>query len=155
MGFFSCLFTRQIIGEKDDLDSSQLNSHTGYMPGHDSASHSDASAEGLSLPSYAWGHAPSLWYRDQDLDDLDRSELRLIKGHHHRPSYAGLLAQLRVALARLRGEGQGLQLEEEIEKRLKPSGFQGSRGKRFIPGLEKLLLASYYQGEVQVRAAAR
>ncbi|CAG5115493.1 unnamed protein product, partial [Candidula unifasciata] len=33
----------------------------------------------------------------------------------------------------------------ELDKRFKPSGFLGSRGKRFIPGLESLLLARYYK----------
>lgn len=34
-----------------------------------------------------------------------------------------------------------------MDKRYKPSGFLGSRGKRFIPGLESLLLARYYKGK--------
>nr|ARS01403.1 tachykinin 1 [Deroceras reticulatum] len=34
---------------------------------------------------------------------------------------------------------------DEIYKRFKPSGFLGSRGKRFTPSLESLLLARYYQ----------
>ncbi|BFZ06443.1 hypothetical protein BsWGS_09482 [Bradybaena similaris] len=42
----------------------------------------------------------------------------------------------------------------ELDKRYKPSGFLGSRGKRFIPGLESLLLARYYKDYSPVIADA-
>ncbi|XP_059151214.1 uncharacterized protein LOC131937642 [Physella acuta] len=112
------------------------------MSGRDS--HSDASVEGLSLPSYAWGHVPSLWYRDQD--DLDRSELRLVKGHHHRPSYAALLAQLRRGVGPATGERSGFAAGGGDREEAQAQRVPGEPGEEVIPGLEKLLLASYYQG---------
>uniref|UniRef100_A0A0B6Z712 Corticotropin-releasing factor domain-containing protein n=1 Tax=Arion vulgaris TaxID=1028688 RepID=A0A0B6Z712_9EUPU len=40
---------------------------------------------------------------------------------------------------------QATHLAGDVERRYQPSGYLGSRGKRFIPGLESLLLARYYQ----------
>ncbi|CAG5123807.1 unnamed protein product [Candidula unifasciata] len=57
-------------------------------------------------------------------------------------------------LVRLHGESPNLRdgwlspvshFAGEAEKRFRPSGFLGSRGKRLLPGLEPLLLARYYQ----------
>lgn len=42
-----------------------------------------------------------------------------------------------------------------MEKRYRPSGFMGSRGKRFMPGLESLLLAKYYRDFFSKRMDAK
>ncbi|XP_035827676.1 uncharacterized protein LOC101859590 [Aplysia californica] len=58
-----------------------------------------------------------------------------------------LLLRLRNELAALRDHQLAAsdQQGSGMEKKFKPSGFMGSRGKRFMPGLESLLLAKYYQ----------
>ncbi|XP_055860496.1 uncharacterized protein LOC106054835 isoform X2 [Biomphalaria glabrata] len=120
-----------------DIDTHRQNR---FPLGHTTSGHhapSGASASALPLSSIWYHQGPVL---------ISEEGQAMGAPVRHRPyapaaTYADLLSRLRTALPiEVVDEG-----DSSLEKRYRPSGFQGSRGKRFIPGLQSLLLASYYQ----------
>ncbi|CAL1536751.1 unnamed protein product [Lymnaea stagnalis] len=103
------------------------------------------SASSSALVSSAW--LPTSLHQTR----ADAEEPDFGAGAGHRASrlravfYEDLLRRLRAEASELRGQGQADEFRTagDVERRFRPSGFQASRGKRFSPALESLLLARY------------